>query len=330
MNAHDEQEAPVPGPNPAAAGLAASPQDLERAGTPAESAAGTPTEAHAHAKPEPEAEGKEEGTDEDDGDTPYDYRDGPKFRHKALLVAIALSAAGAVLGYISVPAALRDSNTRTGAADLARVGFGATTLIGILVLIGVISCFALAWPLPGYGPKPEPKPLPLWLALLRLIGIWLLMFPFAELCLLLVAVGVDSAVDGSWGAAAILIPIGLVFGAGACVLLGRQRRNRRRGHQTGRQGTGSSPEVAMVAARPLDAGIVGATAHRPRGRVRCGGQVGSLLGDPDRRGWLVDRACRGRWRRDARRRLQRRLTRAMPSAPADQGDAFTAGRSGSR
>ena len=159
----------------------------------------------------------------DEGETTYDYRDGPAFRHKALLVAIlatvALAAAGTVLGYISIPAALRDASSRTGAADLARAGFGASALIGILVLVGLICCGALAWPLPGYGPKPEPKPRPLWLGLLRLAGFWLMMFPFSGICLLLVAVGVDSAVGGSWGTAAILIGIGLVFGAGACVLL---------------------------------------------------------------------------------------------------------------
>ncbi len=183
----------------------------------------SPDEAKSGSKLEGHSDGEDEGEDSADVETPWDYRDGPVFRRKAVLVAIlstlALAALGSYIGYISIPAALRDGSSRAGAAILARAGYGGAVICGILVFSGIIASVALAWPLPGYGPKPAPKPRPLWLGLLRLVGCWLLMFPFSFICLLLVAFGIDSAVGGSWGPAAILIAIGLVFGAGACVLL---------------------------------------------------------------------------------------------------------------
>ena len=61
--------------------------------------------------------------------------------------------------------------------------------------------------LPRFLPVPRsaPKPLPLWLALLRFIGCWLLTLRFSGICLLLVACGIDAAVNGSWGQAAIAL-----------------------------------------------------------------------------------------------------------------------------
>ena len=92
-------------------------------------------------------------------------------------------------------------------------------VLGLSALTGVVLCCAEARPLPAYGPKPAPKPLPLWLALLRLIGCWLLTLRFSLICLLFVADGIDDAVNGSWGHAAIALAIGIAFGTGGFVLI---------------------------------------------------------------------------------------------------------------
>jgi hypothetical protein len=152
------------------------------------------------------------------GETRYSFADLNALRHRMLLWAVpatlALAGLGAVLGYISVPAFSRSTQS-----VLDRLEFGGMTIAGIFAITGILICGAAAWPAETYGPKQASKPLPLWLALLRLAGFWLAMFPFSFISLLLVGVGIDAAVNGSWGQAAIRLAIGIAFGAGASVLL---------------------------------------------------------------------------------------------------------------
>lgn len=158
-----------------------------------------------------------------EGETSYSYSGFLASQRRSLLwaitITIAAAALGVYLGYLSVPTALRDGSSKSGAADLARLGFMGTTFAGFIVLTGLIACGALAWPKPGYGPKREPKPLPLWLGLLRLAALWLAMLPFSGLCLLLVSYGILAAVDDQGAQAAIRVVLGLGFGFVAFVLL---------------------------------------------------------------------------------------------------------------
>jgi hypothetical protein len=152
-----------------------------------------------------------------DGETSYSLTDEMAQRRRRLpweiAATLALIFGGAALGYVIVPASLRDS-----ASMSLRLGFTGVLLLGIFAFTGVILCCAEAWP-EAYGPKTEPKPLPLWLALLRVIGCWLLALPFSWICLLFVGVGIDDAVNGSPMQAAIWLAIGIAFGAGGFILI---------------------------------------------------------------------------------------------------------------
>lgn len=176
------------------------------------------TDRRAPAKQAADEDGTAEQIEDESGETPYSFADEQVSRHKMLLWAVpgtfAIAAVGSYFGYIAVPGL---SANHPSVVD--NLEAGAMVLAGLATIVGVIVCFAAAWPSPLYGPETEPKPMPLWLAILRIIGCWLAMLPFSGICLLLVGGGVDAAVNGDWTKAIIVIVIGLIFGAGACILL---------------------------------------------------------------------------------------------------------------
>ena len=158
-----------------------------------------------------------------DGETSYSLTDEIARSRRRLRWEIAATLAlifgGAGLGYLVVPAYVRNATPPPPPPLNLSLEFMGVVVLGLAALTGVFLCCVEAWPRPAYGPKPAPKPLPLWLALLRLIGCWLLTLPFSLICLLLVAGGVDDAVNGSWGQAAIVLAIGIASGIGGFVLI---------------------------------------------------------------------------------------------------------------
>jgi hypothetical protein len=153
-----------------------------------------------------------------EGEISYSFADMVTRRRRSLpweiAATLACAAGGAALGHVAVPAFLHNT-TSVG----ARAEFGGVVVLSILAISGALICCVQARPLPVYGPQPAPKPRPLWLALLRLLGCWLLTLPFSAICLLAVGFGVDAAVNGGWGQAAIRLAVGIAFGAGGAVLI---------------------------------------------------------------------------------------------------------------
>lgn len=164
--------------------------------------------------------------DAHEGETPFDYAAHLAWDRRSLRwlipTTLALATLGAGLGYVVVPAFSPYLSTPSRGPAILYLGTIAVAFIGILTVIGTGMCVATwveIWRGSGYGPKPAPKPRPLWLALLRLVGYWLWMVPFSAICLLLVGAGIDTVIGGRWAQGAIVLAIGLGFGAVACVLL---------------------------------------------------------------------------------------------------------------
>jgi hypothetical protein len=198
------------------------PAEVAAAIAPAPAEAPDEAEAPARANNSEDAQESEKSEDPEKSgepeETPYDFDALQRMNRRdlrwALPGALASAAFGSYLGYLAVPGLSRThpsvvQNLKTGGMVLGGLGFIILTLFTVIAL----------WPPPVFGPHRAPRPLPLWLGVVKIIGIWLVMIPFSEICLLLVGIGIDSAVNGSWIQALIRIAIGLVFGAAACVLL---------------------------------------------------------------------------------------------------------------
>jgi hypothetical protein len=166
-----------------------------------------PAAEHKEAAEEDEEKGPEE--------TPYDFRDDQRGRHRALIwvvpVTLALAAMGSFLFYLGYPGIYAAHQSPLDNLEIGSGGF-----LSLIALFFVGACVYAAWPARVYGPKRE---LPVWALVLKLIGFWLAMLPFSGFSLLATAVGIYQGVNGAWVKMIVLLIIGLVFGAACCFLL---------------------------------------------------------------------------------------------------------------
>ena len=99
------------------------------------------------------------------------------------------------------------------------VGLWMATACGIVAFAALVFLIGSIYVLTHDDPKAPPKPLTRGRRFLRAVGFWLLTFPFSAFCLIAAGVGINDAVNASWGKAGILLIIAFVFGALGGVLV---------------------------------------------------------------------------------------------------------------